>query len=121
MYNTDEIYEYIKKNGEKSFEEIWSAFKDKLVAPGTHKDLEIAAKTRLYMSLLETSSLLLNREDNWDLKENYTLNQIKDSSSLVFKQDSIDDLQPEDSEDTKELEIINLEVSASDDDPDDEK
>ncbi len=121
MYNTDEIYEYIKKNGEKSFEQLWKEFKVNLITPGTNKDIEIAAKTRLYMSLLETSTLLLNRNDNWDLKENYTLQQIKDSSSLVFKQDSIDDLQPDENEDTEELELITLEVDADENDSEDDK
>ncbi len=109
MIKTNLVLDLLEKNSKPmNFNNIWDSIKNDVISSLKQKEEEHKIKTDLYMSMLEDENLIMIGENNWDLKNKYTISkQIEIEKTRILDEE---DLVLEESDDTKEL---NLEILES--------
>ncbi|NOQ50493.1 MAG: hypothetical protein GQ557_02350 [Mycoplasmataceae bacterium] len=87
MLNTQNVYKYLKSHGAKDFDHIWKGVKSSLIKSSMDDEEKNSLKTELYMSIMEASDIVINHQGKWDIRENYTLEEIKQSQLMTFGQE----------------------------------
>ena len=104
MIRTDEVLALLKAKGKKmSYEDIWKKVKDSVMESLTIALDEIQVKSDLYISLIEDENIIMVGDNNWDLKERYSLENLEVIERSRMTEET--ELQWEETDDTKELKL----------------
>ncbi len=104
MIRTDEVLALLKAKGSKmSYEDIWKQVKGPVMESLTTELDEIQVKSDLYISLIEDENVLMVGDNNWDLKERYSLENLEVIERSRMTEET--EIQWEESDDTKELKL----------------
>lgn len=104
MIRTDEVLALLKAKGKKmSYEDIWKEVKDSVMESLTIALDEIQVKSDLYISLIEDENIIMVGDNNWDLKERYSLENLEVIERSRMTEET--ELQWEETDDTKELKL----------------
>ncbi|BDV03759.1 MAG: hypothetical protein HPPSJP_4800 [Candidatus Hepatoplasma scabrum] len=101
MLSVDLAIDFIKKNGAKKFDVIWTNIKKELFDQIDTIKKEPEIKSDFFISMINDEKLIMLGNEIWDLKENYSLQEIEDIKVNVFgsqieKEDQIDLLKDND-------------------------
>lgn len=104
MIRTDEVIALLKAKGTKmAYNEIWEEVKEPVMASLTVQHDEIQVKSDLYISLIEDENIIMVGDNNWDLKDRYSLENLEVIERSRMTEET--ELQWDESEDTKELKL----------------
>ncbi len=111
MLKTDTVIKLLKKEKKAmTFDDIWKTIKEETMSSLSKEGIEeFQAKSDLYMSLLEEQKLIMIGENKWDLKENFSHDDIALIERTRMTEELELDLDLEKTDDTIELEILDVE------------
>lgn len=108
MLNIDVVIKYLSKKGESSFEDIWLDVKNDIKSSLTKELDEIAIKTNLHHSLIEDSKVIMVGGNHWNLKENFSYEELEDIKNKVIEneleRETLIDLEDSKKKNSKKLE-----------------
>lgn len=104
MIRTDEVIALLKAKGKKmSFDKIWKEVKEPITESISVEMDEVQIKSNLYISLIEDEHVIMVGDNNWDLKERYSLDNLGVIEKSRMTEET--ELQWEESDDTRELKL----------------
>ncbi len=103
MLRTDAVIKLLKKNKQDmTLDEIWANVKEETMKSISVEKDEVAIKSDLYTSMLEDQNLVMVKEGYWNLRTNFSFDEIAEIIKLRVAEP---DIELEESDDTRELNL----------------
>lgn len=106
MLRTDTVIKLLKSNKKPmTFEEIWKGIKVETMDSISVDSDEAQVKSDLYMSIMEDPDVIMIGDNKWDLKENFSFEEVNQIIKTRMTAELELDISAEKSDDTIEMEL----------------